>query len=80
MRLLGHGDADVLEHAAGCLAAVARGSDARRDAAKDAGAVAPLLRIQAAGGAPDAAAQAAAGRALAELAPLTGRSGGAKPI
>ena len=80
VRLLGHDDADVLEHAAGCLAAVARGSDARRDAAKDAGAVAPLLRVQAAGGAPEAAAQAAAGRALAELAPLTGRSGGAKPI
>ncbi|KAH8055437.1 hypothetical protein JL722_8349 [Aureococcus anophagefferens] len=47
VRLLGHDDADVLEHAAGCLAAVARGSDARRDAARTR-APSRLLRLLAA--------------------------------
>ncbi|KAH8088886.1 hypothetical protein JL720_6854 [Aureococcus anophagefferens] len=76
VRLLGHDDADVAEHAAGCLAAVAQGSDARRDAARTR---APSRRSS--GSRP--ARPAPPPRPPPARSPssrLTGRSGGAKPI
>ena len=75
-------DAPAHKHAAAALAFLAT-SDERSDAIKDAGAVAPLLRLHDSPE-PHGAARSASASALARLAPLTSRSahasGGAKPI